>query len=380
MTTVSFRTQCIFATLVLAGCGGNAAVTPEQAFQNAPGNTVAVHKTSLAQRASFTEFSLPPGQRGASSVALDRNGTPWVLTQFAIDRVRTDGHVTTFQMPSRVRGLYGGIAFGRDGALWFLGDVSNPTERPQGNPWLTNVFRLTTNGKLSSYPFGHNVFSVEGNLPQDITSGLDGELWFTVSTFSPSEPCLFYGGISTRGDLRPLKALCAAKGITKGPDGTMWVASGGPVPGGEGVVRYSAQTNAATVLKLPLASNPESIATGPDNNVWITLAGLNAIMRLTTTGKKTTYLLPTPNRFNELTNDAQEARIVSGTNAMWFIEARANNIARISMSGRITEYAIPTPGSGATGLAISSACGSYGVHLWFVESARNKIAMMATRC
>ena len=331
------------------------------------------------QRASFTEFVLPQAQSGAASVALDRDGTPWVLTQFAIDRVGTNGHVTAFPMPPNLRGLYGGIALGRDGALWFLGDVANPSS-PQGNPWLTRAFRLTTKGKLNVYDIG-KIESMEGNQPEDITSGIDGRLWFTISTFAPDFPCLQYGAISTDGARGPVKALCAAKGIAAGPDGNMWVTFGGLDPAAEqGVVRYSAETNTQSYVKLPLTSNPESIATGPDDNLWITLVGFNAIVRLTTTGKKTTYLLPTPDAFKKETYGSQEAKIVSGSNAMWFVEPHANNIARISMSGQITEYAIPTPHSGATGLAISSPCGSYGVHLWFVESARNKLAMMTTQC
>jgi virginiamycin B lyase len=356
--TIVFRAQCIFTALVLAGCGGSAAVTPGQAFQNAPDNTAAVHKTSRALGGSFTEFPLPPGQSGASSVAVDRTGIPWVLTRFAIDRVGNDGHVTTFPMPSNVTGLYGGIAWGVDGALWFLGNVPN-SSYPTGAIDSTRVYRLTTKGKLTSYPLALGV-SQSGNLPEDITSGIDGKLWFTIDTGAPDLPCQVYGAISTQGVVGPLIPACDTKGVTTGPDGNMWVAFGGLDPGAEQeVVSFSAQANMVGSFTLPMSSNPEGIATGPDHNLWITLVGLNAIVRLTTAGVVTTYPLAIANSLGS-SFMAQEARIVSGRNAMWFVQTGSNNIGRITMSGMITEYAVPTPDSGATGLAFSPASG------WFV--------------
>jgi virginiamycin B lyase len=383
MAKVSFRAQCIFATLVLAGCGGSAAVTPGQAFQNAPGNAAALHKASLDPSGSFIEFQLPRWQSGGASVALDRTGTPWVLTKFAIDRVETDGHVTTFPMPGNVRdlngslGLYGGIALGRDGALWFLGEVRGPSRL---NPFSTNLFRLTTNGKLNSYLIGGPYPNdTRPSRPFDIATGIDGKLWFTIGSVVSSQPGCNYGSASMRGVPGPSAAACNSDGVTAGPDGNMWVALGSPVPGeGAAIISYSPHAKVVRSFKLPLSSNPEGIATGPDDNLWITLDGLNGIMRLSTAGKKTTYLLPTKHALGSW--GPQGSRIISGSDAMWFVEALANNIGRISMSGKITEYPIPTPNSGATGLAISSSCGSYGVHLWFVESTSNKLAMLTTPC
>ena len=376
MTTGSFRISCILTILVFTGCGGSDAV-PGQTFQSAPGDTTAVRKVPLAYSPSFKEFPLPQGQSGGASVALDRTGTPWVLTKFAIDRVGNDGHVTAFPMPSHVKGLYGGIALGGDGALWFLGNV--PNIPPMGISQNTNVFRLTTKGKLTSYPLTNRGSSSQaGNLPEDITSGIDGKLWFTADGAAPVlETCLVYGAISTQGVVGPLIEACDAKGVTTGPDGNMWVAFGGLDPAAEQVIiAYSAQAKVVRSFTLPLTSNPEGIATGPDDNLWITLVGLNAIMRLTTAGKTTTYPLPTPNSLLGSGFMAQEARIVRGRNAMWFVETGANAIGRISMSGKITEYAIPTPSSGATGLAFSPAYGCYPARLWFVESASNKLAVL----
>lgn len=374
MNTSLFRAQCILATLVLAGCGGSAALTPGQGF-----------KTSLVQGASFTEFPLPRSQTGATSVALDQTGTPWVLTQYAIDRVAPDGHVTAFPMPGNARGLhgalglFGGIALGGDGALWFLGEVRGPSRE---HPFSSNIFRLTINGKLTSYLIGGPYPNDERpTVPYDITSGVDRRLWFTIGSDVSSEPGCNYGSASMRGVPGPQAAACNSDGVTTGPDGNMWVAGGAQDPYAvPSIESYSARAKAVRSFRLPRRSNPEGIATGPDGNLWITVVGFNAIMRMTVTGNKTTYPLPTKDAFGRSSWGPQEARIVSGSNAMWFVEPGANSIGRISMSGRITEYAIPTHKSGATGLAISSSCGSYGVHLWFVEGARNKLAMLTAPC
>ena len=369
------RARCILAALVLAGCGGNVTVMPGQAIQNAPGNTAAVQRAASGS-ASFTEYPLPPGQSGAASVALDRTGIPWVLTQFAIDRVGSDGHVTAFPMPAKVLGLSGGIALGRDGALWFLGEVRRPSHR---YPSISNLFRLTTNGTLKSYLVSVNDLTDRPSVPFDISSGIDGRLWFTIGSDVSSEPGCDFASASTQGVLGPHAAACWADGITTGPDGNMWVALGSVVKGeGGAIISYSPRAKVVRSFKMPLSSNPEGIATGPDDNLWITVDGLNEIMRLTTAGKKTTFSLPTKHSIGSW--GPQGSNIVRGSNAMWFVENGANKIGRISMSGQITEYAIPTPGSGATGLAISSSCGSYGVHLWFVESTSNTLAMLTAPC
>jgi virginiamycin B lyase len=374
MTTVSFRAQCIFATLVLTGCGGRAAVTPGQAFQNAPG-IAAAHKATTGS-ASFTEFPLPQGQSGAESVALDRDGTPWVLTPFAIDRVGSDGQVTTFPMPAKVFYLSGGIALGRDGALWFLGEVRRRSRQDSSG---SDLFRLTTNGKLESYLISAYDNTTRPSTPFDIVSGIDGKLWFTIGAYVSSEPGCQFASASTQGVMGPQAAACNSNGIATGPDGNMWVALGSIVKGeGGAIIGFSPHAKVVRSFKMPLSSNPEGIATGPDDNLWITVDGLNEIMRLSTAGKKTTFSLPTKNSIESW--GPQASMIVSGSNAMWFVEGGVNSIGRISMSGQITEYPIPTPNAGPSGLAISSSCASYGVHLWFVESASNKLAMLTAPC
>jgi len=288
-------------------------------------------------------------------------------------------------MPAKARGLhgflglYGGIALGRDGALWFLGEVRYPSKL---FPTNSTLFRLTTEGKLTSYPLpGPNEFTQE-LVPFDIASGVDGKLWFTIGSDNSAGPGCTLGSASTQGVLGPYAHACNSDGVATGPDGNdMWVAGGGQDPEAQqSIESYSAQAKAGRSFRLPLTSNPEGIATGPDGNLWITVVGFNEIMRLTITGKRTMYALPTKYAFGKQSWGPQEARIVSGSNAMWFVEPGANAIGRISMSGQITEYAIPTPHSGVTGLAISSSCSSYGVHLWFVESASNKLAMLTAPC
>jgi virginiamycin B lyase len=371
MATASLRALCVLAILVVAGCRGSAGLPVGSASQNIQqGRT---HAAPLARSPRFTEFTLPRNQTGAASVALDDSGIPWALTQNAIDRVALDGRTTVVPMPSNVIGLYGGIALGRDKALWFVGNVNPPT--PSGIKYPSSVFRLTTSGTLTSYPLPPDDLSLSGNVPEDIASGIDGKLWFTISTTNPAEPCVLYGGISTKGVPKPIVSSCQSRGVTSGPDRNMWVAEGiySGVSATNNVVSYSSQANIVNSPTLPANSNPEGIATGPDGNLWVTLVGLNAIGRLTTAGVLTTYPLATSNALGSSVI-AQQARIVRGCNAMWFVETGANRIGRITMAGKIREYTIPTPHSGATGLAVSSSCANPAV--WFVEGIAHKLAVL----
>ena len=72
------------------------------------------------------------------------------------------------------------------------------------------------------------------------------------------------------------------------------------------------------------------ITTGPDGNIWITIAGANQIGRMTPAGALTRFDIPTP--------DSSPIDITTGPDgALWFTEF-SGRIGRITTSGTITEY------------------------------------------
>lgn len=333
-------------------------------------------KVNLGKPLAFTEFPLPNPAPSVDSpggaVAIDSAGTPWVLTTHAVVRVSASGQTTSFPMPSGVN-LIGGITLGSDGAFWFQGLTPDP--RPYTSGILT-VFRLTTTGSLTSYPVEPGVFDVaHGWQPQDITAGIGGKLWFTWTTTSYAESTgAAFATITTAGTLSAFTEMSGAHQLTTGPDGNMWLAASVYDDVGEPADVASISENGVVQKTFAFAaySDPTGIATGPDHNLWVTFVGTNTIVRLTTAGASTSYLVPTPNAFDGIFAwYRQSARIVSGDKEMWFTEGGAGRIGRITMSGKITEYPIPTANLSPVGLAVSRPCDSNLTYVWFLESNPN---------
>jgi len=115
-------------------------------------------------------------------------------------------------------------------------------------------------------------------------------------------------------------------------------------------------------------SQPSSLVSGPDGNIWFTEAYSNKIGKITTAGVITEYVIPTAKNGLNV--------IVSGPDGnLWFIESQSDNkIGKITTSGIITEYAIPTQTSSVTKM-ISGSDGN----LWFIETQwANKIGKIST--
>ena len=124
-------------------------------------------------------------------------------------------------------------------------------------------------------------------------------------------------------------------GITTGPDGNLWFTESKPYRIGR-----ITPDGALTEFALPRPPNASpfamDIVTGPDGNLWFTVVGgAGMIGRITPQGKFTAFPLPSPN--------ADPIGIVAESDgALWFTEGRANRIGRITTSGVITEYPVPT--------------------------------------
>jgi len=148
-------------------------------------------------------------------------------------------------------------------------------------------------------------------------------------------------------------------GITVGPDGNIWFIDNMNAAAGIGRVS-TARANAGTVL-LPyvgLSAAPHKITTGPDANLWVTVA--NSIARVTPAGGVQT--------FGALA--APATSIVSGPgNSLWFSEFTGINIGKVSLTGEVMEIPIMTPNSSPITIASDGASG-----LWFSEYNLGKIA------
>jgi streptogramin lyase len=189
--------------------------------------------------------------------------------------------------------------------------------------------------------------------PVGITSGPDGNLWFTESHGNN------IGTITTSGQMKEYalpNAKSEPEGITSGPDGNVWFTEFSSLSGNRiGKITTSGQI---TEYALPNGdSEPEAITTGPDGNLWFTEFDGNRIGTITTSGQITEYTLPDANSEPEAITSGPCGDNMQAT-CLWFTEFALNAtgntayIGRITTSGTITQYALPTKYARANGITL----------------------------
>jgi streptogramin lyase len=121
-------------------------------------------------------------------------------------------------------------------------------------------------------------------------------------------------------------------------------------------VAAAGETGSIAEFSVPTAnSQPLSIVTGPDGNLWFTEFLGNKVARMTVDGTVTEFPIPTANsRPDEID--------VGPDGNLWFAEVMGNKIGRITPLGAITEFLVPTPNARPTVIAP----GPDG-NLWFSE-------------
>jgi streptogramin lyase len=170
----------------------------------------------------------------------------------------------------------------------------------------------------------------------------DGSVVATSSASSEVKNVAQYAGGSVRG-------------ITKGPDGNMWVAESA-----FGITKLT-PSGVITKYKVTSPTAPYGITPGPDGNLWFTDATTKSkIGKITTAGSYTEYALP---------NESFPMQIAEGTDAehLWFTDYSSNKIGKITTAGVVTEYALPA-GSAPYGI-IAGPDGN----IWYTDSGTSKI-------
>jgi streptogramin lyase len=255
---------------------------------------------------------------------------------FTKSTVHAQGTVTITEFPTSGSDSPLDITSGPDGNLWF-------------SETMNNIGRITPTGSITEFPIPTANTNSWG-----ITSGSDGNLWFTeqqannIGRLTPS-------GTVTEFPIPTANSQPTA--ITSGPDGNLWFteASGNKI----GKI-----TTNGTITEFPTPtanSNPNGITAGPDGNVWFT-EFLNNIGRITPSGTITEFPIPS-------TTTNYPLGITTGPDGnLWFTEYNVNNIGRITPTGTVTEFPIPT----ATSFPYAITSGPDG-NLWFTEFGGNNI-------
>ncbi len=235
-----------------------------------------------------------------------------------------------------------GITTGSDGNVWFTEAVAN------------KIGRITPWGAITEFPLEPQ----HGSSPVGITRGPDGALWFTIESGR-------IGRITTSGQITSYTIDPGQPhGIVTGPDGALWFtyfnrpALGRITTGG-----------VASLHPLPLAvEHPvqaHSITVGPDGALWFTEFLGDRIAR---------YVPGNPPQFAEfeLTPGSRPHGIITGPDgAIWFAEQGRHRIGRMSVAGQLLEEIWTGRNSGPHELAVDQ----YG-QVWFTEIEANRVSRM----
>jgi streptogramin lyase len=230
-----------------------------------------------------------------------------------------------------------GITSGPDGNLWFTSQSQNM------------IGRITTSGSVTLFPLD------AGTQPVDITAGPDGNLWFT----SPSRSSI--GRITTSGAVKVFPAggtpsdILGTNGITAGPDGNVWYV----LPGNDLIGKITPDGTVTTYAAG--GTQPGTITAGPDGNLWFGAAPQEMIGQITTSGSVKTFQ----------DGGIQPATITAGSgHSLWYTGTGQNLIGQISTSGTVLNTFGATQPVGITS-------GPDG-NIWFTETSQQLIGRLST--
>jgi streptogramin lyase len=316
--------------------------------------------TSAAAGVAITEYAIPTAASGTMAIASGPDGNLWFAESGTnkIGKITPAGVITEFSLPVGSNAM--DIAAGPDGNLWFTDKGGN------------SIGKITPAGAITELPL-----SSPFSNPQGITAGPDGNVWFTELRCGFCDPRPPNNG-GTVGKITPGGAITEFTlptyfsdpwTITSGPDGNLWF-----------VERASNQfgriSPAGVIFEFANADGDYgflvSITSGPDGNLWFTksyfpcagscLSPSKPVGKITLGATVTEFLLP---------NNGGLIDIARGPDAnLWFTD-RAGLIGRITPAGTITEFATPSASSSPSGITT----GPDG-NLWFVETGANNIGKL----
>jgi streptogramin lyase len=312
---------------------------------------------------TFNEYPVPDNGFGVklSGITAGPDGNVW-FTNASIDggeieSITPAGAITAFpQGPDRPSA----IVTGADGNLWFGGKF--------GSLDHTEINRITTDGTVTSF-FLPSIDGALFPIAEVVTLGPDGNVWYGETQYSPGQGVI--GHVSPDGQAASSFVVLGSSdidSITAGPDGNIWFIPGF-VDGHYYVGRVTPDFQ-YSLFEIPGTDNGAwAVTAGPDGNLWATLEHgdrqghilSSSIARVTVDGQFTEFPLPDGSHAG--------ASITTGPDGnLWFTEPFANQIGMMTPDGQLTEYAIPTPNSNPQAIT----AGPDG-NIWFTEVGSNQI-------
>jgi len=240
-------------------------------FTEFSGNKIGEITTS----GQITEYSIPTADSGPEDITSDVYGNLW-FTEFnsnKIGEITPSGQITEYSVPT-ANSEPEGITNGPDGNLWFTEFTAQ------------NIGQITTSGQITEFPLPSTSTPITAN---NITSGPDGKLWFTL-IISPNGPAEIVSS-SKIGQIDPIthqitessnpppNADSLPNAITTGPDGNLWFTE---------YYQIGSMTTGGSFKDYPLPSGssgntPDQIVANPHGqNLWFTEFSGNNIGEITT--------------------------------------------------------------------------------------------------
>ncbi len=175
----------------------------------------------------------------------------------------------------------------------------------------------------------------------EITSGPDGNLWFTeagaIGVFSPtSDTVINLISLPTSGGTQMPSA------IAPGPNNTIWFTETVPGTGTSAVGVISTTTQQfVTEFTTPTGSNPQGITSGPDGNMWFTESGagkigmidVNSLTDPTQDTLGASFSIPTKGQTGGVLTNPNPQGIINANGSLWFADS----------SGAIGQVTLSTP-------------------------------------
>ena len=226
----------------------------------------------------------------------------WVTGDYGIGHITANGYFHFYSSPSSPynQPLGQAITTGRDGNLWFTDDAGS------------SIGRMTPQGKFTFF------INPDIQSPEGITAGPDGRLWFANDNSD------YIGAITTSGSVTEYPVSSNADWIADGPDGRIWVAFNN-----QSVIAALTTSGQVSYYLGNGLDGPYGVASGPDGALWITNWN-GTITRLTTKGVATNY--------SGADIDYPTSITAGPDAAMWFTSRGNNMIGRIAMSGKIAMF------------------------------------------
>jgi len=355
------RAPLAMALLLVVACTGTTAHPSARTSPSA--STLASPSPSNVSSGGIIEYRLPTpipngagcfgcGQSSLGGIAAGADGNLWFVDagRGKVGRTTLSGTITEFDLPAVVGGPYG-ITAGPDGNIWV-------TTNALGQGRQDWILRMSADGAVSRFQAGTGTGN-SGTGPQDITSGPDGNLWFTEFWSNR------IGRMTPAGALTEFPIPTAdsgPRGIVTGPDGNVWF-----VESSFNDTAIARITTAGDVTEYPLGGSaidqlqPNEIVAGPDGNLWFSQGHPSApqgeVGRITPNGAVTMIPFPAGGRPYGLA--------VGPDGNVWVTDPGGNSIARMSPAGAFRQFALPTRTSGPLGIT----AGKDG-RMWFTEGGR----------